>query len=76
VSPVVNAAEKSTVASMRPVTIKALCALRRGMFLTAMREEVRSRVARKARVRAPAARTTNRISVSWFVGMLKSVSTF
>jgi hypothetical protein len=74
VSPVVNAAEKITVASIRPVTIKALCALRRGMFLTAMRKEVRSRVARKARIRAPVAKTTSRTSVSWFVGIPKSVS--
>jgi hypothetical protein len=74
VSPVVNAAEKSTVASMRPVTIRALCALRRGMFLTANLKEVRSRVATTARIRAPAAKMPRRTSASWFVGMPKSVS--
>src|SRR5918994_5047596 len=74
VSPVVKAAEKSTVASMRPATIRALCALRRGMFLTAILKEVRSRRAREARNTAPAAKTPRRTSVIWFVGMPKSSS--
>src|ERR671916_874856 len=74
VSPVVKAAEKSTVASMRPVTIRALCTLRRGMFLTAILKEVRSRRAREARNTAPAAKTPRRTSVNWFVGMPKSSS--
>src|SRR5215211_2073671 len=74
VSPVVNAAEKSTVASIRPATIRALCALRRGMFRAAIRNEVRSRAARKARVSAPIMKKTSRTSVSWSVGMPKSSS--
>src|SRR3712207_4546651 len=74
VSPVVNAAEKSTVASMRPTTIRALCALRRGTFLTAILKEIRSRAAREARIRAPAAKMPRRTRVSWFVGMPKSSS--
>src|SRR5215204_1389359 len=63
VLPVVNAAEKRRVASMSPSKIRAVCVGRRGMFLTAILKEVRSRAARKARVRAPAAKTPERISV-------------
>src|SRR5215203_6162116 len=74
VSPVVNAAEKSTVASMRPVTIRAVCALRRGMFLTAILNEVRSRAARKARIRVPAAKAQRSTSVSRSVGTPKRLS--
>src|ERR671917_82657 len=74
VSPVVNAAEKSTVASMRPVTIRALCPLRRRTFLTAILKETRSRAASEARIRASAAKTTRRTSVNWVVGMPKSSS--
>src|ERR687894_597829 len=74
VSPLVNADEKSTVASMRPVTIRVLCVLRRGMFLTAILREVRSRAASTARITAPAAKMPRRTRVSWFVGMPKSSS--
>src|SRR5215211_7139870 len=69
VVPVVNAAEKRTVASMSPSKIKAVCVGRRGMFLTAILKEVRSRAARKTRIRAPAAKTPERTSVSCSVGI-------
>src|SRR5215208_5926693 len=72
VFPVVNAAEKRRVASMSPSKIKAVCVGRRGMFLTAILKEVRSRAARKTRIRAPAAKTPERTSVSCLVGTPRS----
>jgi hypothetical protein len=74
VSPVVNAAEKRSVASIRPTTIRAVCALRRGMLRIAILKEVRSRTASTVRIRVPAAKTPSRASVSCPVGMPKSVS--
>src|SRR5215204_830344 len=74
VSPVVNAAEKSTVASMRPTTIRAVCARRRGTFRTAILKEVRSRSASAARIRKPAPKTQRRIHINGCVGIPKSLS--
>src|SRR5829696_7074806 len=71
VVPVVNA-EKRRVASMSPSKIKAVCVGRRGMFLTAILKEVLSRAPRKARIRAPAAKTPERTSVSCSVGTPRS----
>src|SRR5919112_3442821 len=68
VSPVVNAAEKSSVASIRPMTIKAVCALRRGKFLTAILKEVWSLAASTVRIRELAAKTRRRPHVSCCVG--------
>src|SRR5215213_5811803 len=74
VSPVVNAAEKSSVASIRPVMIRAVCVVRRGTFLTAILKEVRSRAASTARIRAPTAKTARRIHINCCVGTPKSSS--
>src|SRR5215203_6219325 len=68
VLPVVNAAEKRRVASMSPSKIRVVCVGRRETFLTAILKEVRSRAARKVRIRAPAAKTPERTSVSCLVG--------
>src|SRR3712207_7628329 len=59
---------------MRPVKIRVLCVLRRGMFLTAILRGLRSRAASTARITAPAAKTPRRTSVSRLAGMPKSSS--
>src|ERR687890_466028 len=72
VLPVVNAAEKRTVASISPSKIRVVCVGRRETFLTAILKEVRLRAARKARIRIPAAKTPERTSVSCLVGTPRS----
>src|SRR5215218_673453 len=72
VLPVVNAAEKRTVASMSPSKIRVVCVGRRETFLTAILKEVRLRAARKASIRVPAAKTPERTSVSCLVGTPRS----
>src|SRR5215212_4804954 len=59
---------------MRPMTIRAVCAPRRGTFRTAILKDVRSRTASTARIRAPAAKMPRRTHVSCCVGMPKSLS--
>src|SRR5829696_2360208 len=74
VSPVVNAAEKSSVASIRPMTIRAVCVLRREAFRMAILKATRSRTARKARIKPPTVKMARRTSVSRSVGIPKSSS--
>src|SRR5215203_2921457 len=72
VSPVVNAAEKRRVASIRPITIKAVCALRRGTFRAAILKATRSPRARKARIKAPTVNIARRTELNCPVGIPKS----
>src|SRR5215211_2529652 len=74
VSPVVNAAKNSSVARIRPTTIRAVCARRCGTFRTAILKEVRSRMASTPRIRAPAAKMPRRPQVNCCVGIPKSLS--